>query len=75
MSEGAIMDFGTLNREAEESLIKENPDLTSALPTKDELMEDLLSEIDEQEVKAADIDQVRDRGITNDDQADFFIRR
>ena len=75
MGEDAFMDFGTLNREVEESLVKENPDLTSALPTKDELMEDLLSEIDEQEVKAADIDQVRNRGITNDDQADFFIRR
>ena len=38
-------------------------------------MEDLLSEIDEQETKELYLDQVQDRGITNDDQADFFIRR
>lgn len=76
MSEETMIDFGAIAREVESSMnMNGNPDLTSALPTQDELMEDLLSEIDEQETKELYLDQVQDRGITNDDQADFFIRR
>lgn len=68
-----IIDFDALNAELDAQTPP--PDLTSALPTEEDILEDMLADIEQQNVEELKLDTIETHGVTSERQADFLIYR
>ena len=65
-----VIDFDALNAELDLA-----PDITSALPTEEDIISDLLADIEQQSVDELELDTIEAKGVTSESQANFLIRR
>jgi hypothetical protein len=65
-----VIDFDAINAELDLA-----PDITSALPTEEDIISDLLADIEQQSVDELELDTIEAKGVTSEGQANFLIRR
>lgn len=74
-----FIDFGKIEEEENKKIEEEKEAMAAAESFEpsgyDGLMDDLLSTIEKEDVEELKLDKVSERGIQNDDQADYYVGR
>lgn len=71
-----VIDFDALNAEMDATIAAaQTPDLTESLPTKEDILDDFLADIEQQQVEDLKLDTIEIHGVSSERQADYLIGR
>lgn len=71
-----VIDFDALNAEMDATIAAaQASDLTESLPTKEDILDDFLADIEQQQVEDLKLDTIETNGVSSERQADYLIGR